>query len=222
MGAMKRKRARGPLAPDFPAALDGAVPDELVGGEEYENIAADGVDYADADARAVHLRHVRFERVSMARSVLPGITLMDAALASCDLAGARWERASIGRVRSDGCRWVGAHLDRAAIGDLHAAESSFEMAVFTNGRLEASRFERCVFRGAVFEGMTLKGLVFRGCDLRNADFRGSTLDSVDLRGCQVGGLGVTPDRLRGLILDPSQAASLVEAWGAKVLEEEDD
>ncbi|MBD0319668.1 MAG: pentapeptide repeat-containing protein [Gemmatimonadetes bacterium] len=218
---MKRKGARGPLAPDVPEVLDGAVPDELDAGEEYENIAAEGADYADSEARAVHFRHVRFERVSLARSVLPGVTLMDAALASCDLAGAVWERSSIGRVRSDGCRWVGAHLDRAAISDLHAVDSSFEMAVFTKGRMEASRFERCVFRGAVFEGMTLKGLVFRGCDLRNADFRGSTLDSVDLRGCQIGALGVTPDRLRGLILDPSQAASLVEDWGAKVLGEDD-
>lgn len=218
---MKRKKSGGLPRPPEPPASDTVAPEELVPGEEYEDFTAEGADFADAEARGVGISRVRLERASFARSILPGLTLTDASLASCDLAGAHWDRAHLSRIRSDGSRWMGIHLSNGAISDVQAIETSFEMALFGKGRLESSRFERCVFRGAVFEGMTLRGLVFRGCDLRNADFRGSTLDGVDLRGCQIGGLGVTPDRLRGLIIDPSQAAALVESWGAKVLDEEE-
>jgi uncharacterized protein YjbI with pentapeptide repeats len=221
--AIKRRRdvVEPVRPPEPPGAITRGAPAVLGEDEEYDDVVAEGADWADTEARAIHFRRARLHRAVLARSSLFGLSMADVTLTSCDLAGLQLQRAHLSRVYAASSRWVGAQLDHCAVSHVSAEDCSFEMALFANGKLETSRFERCVWGGAVFEGMSLRNLVFRGCDLRSADFRRSRLDGVDLRGCDIGGIGLVPDQLRGLVVDPAQAASLVAGWGARVAYEEE-
>lgn len=206
-----------PPEPPRPVAEPSPAPSELGDDEEHEDLVLEGADYAGTDARRVHLSRVRLERVGLARTAFRALVLSDARIVSCDLAGVEWERPHFRRVECEGSRWVGARLANASVHHLAARDCNFEMALFTGGRIESARFERCVLRGAVFDGAELRGVAFRGCDLREVDFRRARLHGADLRGCEITGLVLAPESLRGMVLDPEQAVQLVEQWGARVL-----
>ena len=85
-----------------------------------------------------------------------------------------------------------------------------------HARWKRAHFEGCDLSGADWNGADARGLVFQDCDLRGADFNFCQLQGADWRGCQTENISIDAPSLRGLIVEPMQAAQLARVLGLDV------
>ena len=96
------------------------------------------------------------------------------------------------------------------------SECTGRMLQFRFGRLKFARFEDCDLRDSDFQGTDLSGVIFSDCDLRNAEFSQTTLVGTDLTTSRIDGIRVNQESVKGLIVEPQQAAHLAALFGVDV------
>jgi uncharacterized protein YjbI with pentapeptide repeats len=214
-----RKQRRDITPPRAPHA--DVASSELPGG-----VLTDEAGYADlvlADttllkqsARDITMERATFHRVRLAGSSLPGAHFRDCTFDACDLAQLTLDRGSGLRIALRQCRLLGLHAADTRFTEAVFSDCAASLALFFGSRFKSARFSNCILTEASFQESDLTGVVFRECDLRQANFHGATLVGADLRGSQVDGLVAGPRELQGVIVDPSQAALLAPLLGLDV------
>ena len=114
--------------------------------------------------------------------------LVDVVVTDRDWANERAVRFEARRVELRRCRFTGAELAEAHLGDVTFADCRLDLAGFRHGRLERVSFRDCRMGECDFYGATLKDVLFERCELREATFSEVMLDRVELRGCELAGL----------------------------------
>jgi uncharacterized protein YjbI with pentapeptide repeats len=182
----------------------------------WHAVSAVNVDWTTSDARGWRLIGGRLARVRAAGSRWVGVRWDDVSADACDFANGDWTGGVLQRVDLRDCRFTGANLSECRLTDVRLTgcrlgQTAAHAAIFTR-----CLFIDCDLRDGDFEGADLRGATFRRCDLRNARLAGARLDGTDLRGSQIAGLWVDVTKIRGVIIDPSQAADLVAVAGVSV------
>ncbi|UYV12559.1 MAG: pentapeptide repeat-containing protein [Phycisphaera sp.] len=161
---------------------------------------------------------VRVQRLDAAGAALPGASVRDAKIAAGDLSNAVLADGSLRRIRGRGLGAVGLDVSGSRLEDVRLVGCKLRLARGFGAALTRCVFEDCDLREAEFEGAILDRVVFRGCDLSAARLAGVDLGRCDLRGSVVAGLVVSPDRLRGAMVDPAQLPTFATALGLRVEE----
>ncbi|HEX6287839.1 MAG TPA: pentapeptide repeat-containing protein [Herpetosiphonaceae bacterium] len=222
---MQSKRRRvypGIQSPQLPARL----PSETLSVERLADQATfaqrtlTGGDLSDQSAADALFEQVHLKRVSLARTHLTTLQMLDARCEVCDLAGAEWEKAHLSRIEWLGCRLTGLKLMESEIADAVIVDCNAEFMLCWSSVFKAVRFERCNLHATSFHGADLSGVVFKDCDLSQADLQGAKLVGADLRGSTVDGLKVGVKEMQGAIIDPTQAALVASLLGITVRWEE--
>lgn len=203
-----------PPEPEAPDSDDRAIADAAVD--------ADGLGDATVGRLAVsslpdlEIVRVRVERLDAAGVSCAGASVRDVTIAGGDLANSDLTDASLRRVHGRGLGAVGLDVSGARLEDVRLVGCKLRLARGLAATLTRCVFEDCDLREADLEGATLGRVVFRGCDLRAARLAGVDLGRCDLRGSRVDGLVVSPDRLRGAMVDPAQLPTFAAALGMRV------
>lgn len=135
--------SKPPIAPYPPDLAEDAEPvTEL---EDLDDAVADGLDWANAQARRVFVRRAEVRRCRLTGTELAEARLEDVTFDDCrlDLVGLR-----------------GAILERVVFSDCRMGECELNSATLTD-----VLFENCELRQATFSGVRLKRVELRGCDL---------------------------------------------------------
>jgi uncharacterized protein YjbI with pentapeptide repeats len=181
-----------------------------------------------AEVRIVGARSVLLPTLTIEQSILEKCELrscnaqtmrwFDVVADHCDCANADFHYTVFDRIEVHDCKMTGVSLVEAKIKDAFFSSCQCEYALFRMARVSFSEFTGCNLREADFYGANLSGTVFRNCDLHSVDFTTSTLQGTDIRGCQIEGLKVNAEAVKGLIIDPAQAAYLMYLLKVKVLQ----
>ena len=175
-----------------------------------ENLHATGTDFSTLALRRVSFRHCRFVDCDWS-----GVELEDVIAEHCD-----WSASRLTGVRWHGCRWTdckGVGFD-CSDGILH--RSSFTNCNFLSTNFKGSTFKQVSFvqtdlTGAQLSQCRWKDLTFSHCKLAEASFFRTAMGGLDVTTCQIDGLILSQsgEELRGLIVDPLQAAALARRLG---------
>ena len=179
-------------------------------GLHVENIRVTGADFSTLALRKVSFRHCRFVDCDWS-----GAELEDVVAECCD-----WSASRLTGVRWHGCRWTdckGVGCD-CSDGILH--RSSFTDCNFLSNNFKGSTFKQVSFiqtdlTGAQLSQCRWKDLTFSHCKLTEASFFRTAMGGLDVTTCQIDGLILSQsgEELRGLIVDPLQAAALARRLG---------
>lgn len=144
------------------------------------------------------------------------LALRDVVLRSSRLAGARLDDVACTRVHGIDSSLVGVQCEGAVFRDARFSDCSAKLAVAFASRMTRCLFERCDLREVDLDGSALDHVVFRDCDLRGARLARIDLARVDLRGSRIDGIVVSPERIAGLVVDPTQAEVFARVLGLRV------
>ena len=119
----------------------------------------------------------------------------------------------------EGCKGDGGQFTGSRWRDCTLTDSSFRCANFSQTRWRNTRLEDCRLGGAVLAQADVSGLLPRRVDFQGADFFRTSLSGLDLSDCSIGGLTVSESlrELRGMKLNPAQAAELMPLLGIELL-----
>ena len=91
--------------------------------------------------------------------------------------------------------------------------------MFSDSKLENSRFIQCNLKMAVFAEVKLKHCDFTDVNLSGADFFKTSLKNIDLSTCEIAGITVSDSfrELKGLRINPAQAQDIAGVLGVKFI-----
>ncbi len=205
-----------PAEPEAPDTDDRATFDATVNADGLRDAYVGRLELSSIPD--LELVRVRVERLDATGIACAGASARDLSIAGGDLANADLTEVSVRRLQGRGIGAVGLDVSGARLEDVGLVGCKLRLARGLGARLTRCVFEDCDLREADLESATLDRVVFRGCDLSAARLAGVDLGRCDLRGSRVDGLVVSPDRLRGAIVDPGQLPTFAAALGLRVEE----
>jgi len=203
-----------PAEPEAPDHQDQLLVDFAVEAPQNHDVHAERLRVSSLPD--LELVRVRVDRVDAAMGSLPGARVRDVHFAAGDLSNIVVTDASVRRVRAHGLGAVGIDISGSRLEDVRLVNCKLRPGRGLGVSMTRCVFEDCDLREADLEGALLDRVVFRGCDLSSARLSGVDLSRCDLRGSNVDGLVVSPDRLRGVLVDPSQLPTFASALGLRV------
>jgi uncharacterized protein YjbI with pentapeptide repeats len=213
-GGIQPPRLAEPLAPfeSLPSRLD-----EI---DRLDGVSLDRWSFACQSSRNLSIEHSVLSHVGLNATKLSGLRLVDLRLNDCDLANADWPRVFVNRAELRECRLTGLSAAEGELRDTVLDSCKADLAGFRFATFKAVRFEKCQLTEADFQGADLSGVVFKDCDLSGCEMSGTKLEGADLRGSKIDGLKISPDGIRGAILDPTQAITLIRLLGVVIKDAE--
>lgn len=146
---------------------------------------------------------------------------LDCTFKGLNLANQDWRQSVVYRCRFQDCQLLGTDFNNAVWKAVVVTQCRADYANWGGATLTAGNWQRTSLREASFQALTVhRGLIFAACDLKRANFWGTALAGVNLTTSEIDQLEIDPDpqHLRGLILDPLQAATILATLGVRFSE----
>lgn len=178
----------------------------------YEDVLLSG-DYNASQLAGLTIGPAVLNRLAARAARWRDLNLTDVRLTGCDLANIDCVGAALRRVELMDGRLTGASLSESRLSSVRFVNCKIDAGWFVRSVFVQVRFERCDLRGANFEGADLRGVALCDCDLRRARLTRARLESTDLRGSNLEGIEAGPGDVRGAIIEPLQAADLINLLG---------
>ena len=195
-------------------ALDALDAFPLAPGDRWSGLSLSGA--ARGDARAARWDEIEARAARLGAVNWEGASWSDCRFESCDLSHLPGARLSVTRAEFDGCRARALECNASDWSDVTFRNCNLSGTNFRGSRWKRARFEGCDLGQSDWNGADARGLVFQNCDLRGADFNFCQLAGADWRTCQSEGVSLGAASLRGLIVEPVQAAQLARILGLDV------
>ncbi|RYX81655.1 pentapeptide repeat-containing protein [bacterium] len=229
MATSPKKRATAPKAhpseliraPQLPRQIDDGYGDALHRRDiaykaAFSKIVVRGANLSATSAEKVAFDVVLFDGVELSDTNFDELDLTDSRLETCAISNALWHKSSLNRVEIVGSRGQGLQLNESFLRHVVFDNCSLAYAQFRVARFEHVKFVNCNLRGADFSQADLRGVAFTDCELREADFSYSKLEGTDLRTSTLDNIRVGAESLKGVIVEPMQAAYLCKIMGLDV------
>jgi uncharacterized protein YjbI with pentapeptide repeats len=214
---MKKTSIRAPMLP--PDKIDlSSLPEnaQLDSQQRYELAYLFQQNYSEQSTDHTVFDQCRLEQVNFSSTELDDFELNDVELRECDLANAAWRKVMIYRTEIQACRAVGLNVNEAYIKDVIFRDTNLMLAQFRFTEFKSVRFENCNLKGVDFQNADLRGVVFENCDLSEAEISFANLKNTDIRGCEIKKIRANGESLKGLIVEPFQAAYFAGLLGLQV------
>jgi uncharacterized protein YjbI with pentapeptide repeats len=210
-----KKKTRTIHTPDLPEdleSMDTLQNDELEDEGSYE-FGRIETSIGKKNAKNVQFSEVYLKGVNFEELHLPFSSWGDVIFEKCDLSNVKFNGARFNRVEFRECKLVGTDFDEAVMRDVHFIECPAPYSLFNLMELRDVRFEECLLKEANFIGTTLDNVFFGKSIIQEVQFSDTSLKNIDLSQCQFDFIHVKEDDLRGAIISPEQAVSLIEVFG---------
>ena len=188
----------------------------LAAGERYEQLRFASLQLLDQQAKGATFDMVDFDGVRLPAAHLEQCELIDVRIADSDLSNLRLDRSLLRRVQVRGSRLVGLAGPEALIEDCLFEECDLGLAQLRFCTVRRARFVRCNLHEADFASSELASVVFRDCRLEGADMSQVKALEMDLRGSQLEGIKLSPEQMKGGLVDFEQALYLIRLLGLTV------
>lgn len=176
-----------------------------LGGWTFEDCVLD-----DAVLTGADLSGSAWRRGSARRAKLLDADLVDASFQTVDLSGARLTGTLLTDTVFDGCRAMGAYLDRTRGMGVTFRSCNMYAAQLDGLTFGARPLVRLRLDEASLRNTDLRNCALEECSLVGADLTGAQMSGADLRGAALGECDA--DRLaclRGAIINPDQATAVL-------------
>ncbi|WNB93814.1 pentapeptide repeat-containing protein [Bacillus sp. NEB1478] len=210
-----KNKIRAINKPDLPFHLDILEIDKVMDGSSYEMGKLESTN-GTMNAKNVRFSEVHIKGVNFGEGQLPFSTWLDVIFEKCDLSNVKLKGARFNRVEFRECKLVGVDFDEAIMRDVQFIDCPAPYSLFNLTDLGDVRFDDCLLKEANFIEATFDNVQFGASAIQEVQFSDTSLRNVDLSQCQFTFIHVKEDDLRGAIISPEQAITLIEVFGLEV------
>lgn len=159
-----------------------------------------------------------FSQVGLEKADLSNSAFSDCRFEDCNLAMAEFAKASLNECTFVGCKLVGVNWAAARISTFAPVPLIFERSVLDYGWFVGADLSRCLFaecslKEVDFTEARLADATMRSCDLTGAKFQATDLRRTNMAGSHDYFFRLDENITAGLVLDRSEAVSLLTAFG---------
>mgnify|MGYP003587712261 CR=1 FL=1 len=144
------------------------------------------------------------------------MSYVDCTLDHCDFSNISLSESLFYRVRFMNCKGIGSILRKSKFKYVEFNSSALSLSDFSESSFEQVRFIDSSFSESAFQQIKQVGFITENVDFTQADFYDTALNGMDVSGCRLDGIRLSPQKLKGLIVDTDQAVALAVLLGVKV------
>lgn len=156
-----------------------------------------------------------FTRVTF-QGAMDKMELVDVIFDHCDLSNIKMRECSFRRVIFKYCRLTGCDMSGSSFRDTEFSFCRGWYINFNDSRFHSSSFSECIFTEGTFSMMKSKDLNIENCDFSGTEWLETKMKDLDFSDSIIGGIMVSPECLKGIIVNPDQAVSMAKLLGIQV------
>lgn len=185
--------------------------DAVEAGRHYKNC------YFSSASQPIRLSDVTFERCEFQQTDFENSEWLDCRLIHLNLSNHSLNSSVFYRCVFEKCQLTGTNFYFNHWKNNQVIESKANYLNLSESALENCSFTDCFLPDSYFQSVKIKKtLAFIRCELEEADFFDTPLKGVDFSKSIFSNLRVSPNQLKGCIINPYQAASLIQLLGVKI------
>ncbi len=209
--------------PNLPSSetMDQGIPDnQLYELESYINVHLSNCQLEGT--RGVDFHYAYFDHVKTINSYFKKLTLQDVRIDKSDFANTEWEESSLNRVEFINCRLLGFKAIKSRFKDVIFKGCQGQLSQFNFSKFEHIIFENCILEDSMFIESSLTNVKFINCQMNNVILADAKFKNTDFRGSNIEGLQINISQLKGAILDPFQAAYILQRYANVIVKSVDE
>ena len=191
----------------------------------YSGVKADDGRYMDLIFENVSFKTnfcVEFNGCSFNRVIFIGdltkVKFIDCMFSHCDFSNHDLSQSLFMRVLFEHCKGTGSSFHKSKFKYTTFKSGSFPLSDFSESHFEYVRIHDCNLSESAFQACQQINFEIRNVDFTLVDFTSTSLAKMDLSGCKIQGVRLSPNLLKGLILDAHQTVGLAALFGVIVKE----
>lgn len=200
-----------------PSFHDECIPAKL--NEEKPENRIDNHSYIDEDC-ALDLSHREYNECIFTRVTfhgnMQGMEFVDVIFEHCDLSNVKMSECNFRRVAFKYCRLTGCDLSGSQFRDTSFVYCRGWYINFNEGKINTLTLSESIFTEGAFGMLKFKEFHIENCDLSGTEWIDTKMKDLDFSDSIIDGILVTPQYLKGVIVNPEQAVMMAKLLGIQV------
>ena len=159
------------------------------------------------------IQESQLKNIQLVNSRLERFQAANVIFDKCDLSNCELLGASLHQVEFRQCKLTGANFAESYLRDCRFVDCLADYASFSNSNLKNVAFNDCRLKETDFYDLTWKALELNGCELTRSNWLHTTLNKLNLSSCDFETISISPEQLRGLVVNPAQALIIAAGLG---------
>lgn len=164
----------------------------------------------------VRLREMMFSRCEFQTTNFVRSEIMDVVFEHCDFSNCEFDNSHVYRSEFKHCKLMAASLYECFVKDVLFERCMLNYANFSSTKVENLSFKGGTAIESSFMNMKQKKVSFEEMDLEGSNFSETSLKGIDLSKSYFVNIIYSPHLLRGVILNSSQAESIILSMGVEI------
>ncbi|MEH2182231.1 pentapeptide repeat-containing protein [Nostoc sp.] len=221
----KHRAIESPILPSLETMNKGIPDKQLYESESYQNVYLSNCQLEGT--KEVDFQYAYFDNVKIINTYFKRLSLQDVIITKSDFANTEWEEASLNIIEFVNSRLLEFKAIKSRLKNVVFQGCQGQFSQFTFSKIDNVIFDNCNLEYSTFLEISLINVTFINCQINNiilanakfqdTDFRGSNIE-----GLQIEGLQINISQLKGAILDPFQAAYILQRYANVVVKTVDE
>lgn len=144
--------------------------------------------------------------------------MMDIIFENCDLSNLDFSKSVFHRIIFKNCRMTGIDFTDCTLIDCQFISSKINLSNFSGANVKNNIFKECDCSSSRFVNTKFKDIQLNHINFNESEFFHTPLNKIDFSDSEIYGISITPDSLKGIIVNQYQALSLSKLLGIIIKE----
>ena len=210
------KPIKKPLPPKQVTHLSPITPPTLTAELIITNAELQDGDYENITASYCGFDGAHVSKTNFSGANLKNFEVQDTIFDHCDFSNAELIGSSFHRTIFKNCKLTGTNFAEGLLADCQFIDCLADFSVYSYGTYKIVSFSGTSLREADFFELTWQHLNLDDCDLTSSSWFNTPLNGLNLTRCRFDKIAVSPERIRGLIVNQAQSVPLVLSLGVSL------
>lgn len=185
--------------------LEEILPDYLEDELVIKHNLVQDITYPSDSYQSIVFEKSHFKKVSVSGHTFNRFECVDCLFESCDFSNVEWIGGAFHRTIFKNCKLTGANFAEALLQNCQFVDCTINYASFNFSQLKRVVFNDCQLNESEFSEVKWTHLELHQCELNKTNWIGTKLNKLNLSSCQFEQLSLSPDLIRGFIVNYEQA-----------------
>lgn len=206
---MKEKKRITPIVPEKLTPMTPLFEDEAM----IEAVLIDNASINYADFHHLFIKESQIKKLQMPGSRLSQFECVNVIFENCDFSNSEWIGAGLHQVEFRQCKLTGCNFAEAYLKDCLFSGCILDYASFSMSTMKVVHFEETSLRQAEFSELNWQQLKMKECELTQSQWFNTPLKGLDFSENHFDTIALSPESLRGIIVNAEQALTIAETLG---------
>ncbi|MFW7361125.1 pentapeptide repeat-containing protein [Vagococcus fluvialis] len=194
--------------PRIAHVLEETLPDYLEDEMMIKNQFIQDITYSSDSYQSLVFEKSHFKKFNVPSHTFNRFECVDCLFESCDFSNVEWIGAAFHRTVFKNCKLTGINFAESLLQNCEFIDCTINYASFNFAQLKRIVFTNCQLNESEFSEVKWNHLELEQCQLDKTNWVGTSLSKLNLSSCKFERLNLSPDLIRGFIVNYEQAITV--------------